>query len=65
MSARDPRYIELRDFKRRLFPELVCPEHNEVGTPAMSCKPTRYVLCMPSGGTAHWFKREALAGDAE
>ncbi len=65
MSSPDPRYAELCDFERRLFPELVCPEHNEVGTPAMSSKPTRYVWCTPSGEKAHWFKREALAGDTE
>ncbi len=65
MNSRDRRYAELRDFMRRLFPELVCPEHNEVGTPAISSKPTRYVWCAASGAKGHWFKREALAGDGE
>jgi hypothetical protein len=59
-AATDSRRAKLKRYERRLFPELICPTHDEVGQEAWSSKPTDLVWCNATGKSrGHWFRKEA------
>ena len=53
----DPRYAKLTRYKRRLFPELICPDHDKLGERAVSSKTSKMVWCNGenNGRSGHWF----------